>query len=101
MSRVVSKLIDLVPEGSIGSAPARVYNVGNHHPEDLMHVVELLERELGRTATKEMLPMQAGDVLETFADVGDLMRDTGFTPATAIEDGIRGFVAWYRGYYKV
>jgi UDP-glucuronate 4-epimerase len=101
VSRVVSKLIDLVPEGSIGSAPARVYNVGNHHPEDLMHVVELLERELGRTATKEMLPMQAGDVLETFADVGDLMRDTGFTPATAIEDGIRGFVAWYRGYYKV
>jgi UDP-glucuronate 4-epimerase len=101
VTRVVSKLIDLVPEGSIGSAPARVYNVGNHHPEDLMHVVELLERELGRTATKEMLPMQAGDVLETFADVGDLMRDTGFTPATAIEDGIRGFVAWYRGYYKV
>jgi UDP-glucuronate 4-epimerase len=101
VTRVVSKLIDFVPQGSIGSAPARVYNVGNHHPEDLMHMVELLERELGRTATKEMLPMQARDVMETFADVGDLMRDTGFTPATAIEDGIRGFVAWYRGYHKV
>jgi UDP-glucuronate 4-epimerase len=81
--------------------PARIYNVGNHRPEELMHVVALLENELGRTAVKDMLPMQPGDVMETFADVGDLMRDTGFRPQTLIEDGIRDFVAWYRGHYKV
>ena len=103
VTRVISKLIDLVPQGPIDKElpPARVYNVGNHRPEELLHVVELLEKELGRTATKEMLPMQPGDVLETFADIGDLMRDTGFTPATSIEDGVRSFVAWYRGHYKV
>ena len=84
-----------------GPAPARVYNVGNHHPEELMHVVRLLENELGRKAVTDMLPMQPGDVMETFADVGDLMRDIGFKPQTSIEDGIRGFVAWYRGRYKV
>jgi UDP-glucuronate 4-epimerase len=75
--------------------------VGNHRPEELIHVVELLEKELGRAAVKDMLPMQPGDVMETFADVGDLMRDVGFRPQTSIEDGIRGFVAWYRDHYKV
>jgi UDP-glucuronate 4-epimerase len=82
-------------------APAKVYNVGNNHPEELTHVVTVLERELGRTAVKEMLPMQPGDVTETFADVTDLMRDTGFRPQTSIEDGLRDFVAWYRNYYRV
>jgi UDP-glucuronate 4-epimerase len=102
--RVVLRLVDHIPadKGDPGdSAPARIYNVGNHHPEELDHVVALLERELGRTAVKDMLPMQPGDVTETFADVGDLMRDFGFRPQTSIEDGIRDFVAWYRGYYKV
>jgi UDP-glucuronate 4-epimerase len=104
VTRVIERVIDRVPQGGeseIGSAPARIYNVGNHRPEDLMHVVSLLEKELGRAATKEMLPMQPGDVMETFADVGDLMRDTGFSPQTSIEDGIRSFVAWYRDHYKV
>jgi UDP-glucuronate 4-epimerase len=103
VTRVVSKLIDLVPvdNATAGNAPSRIYNVGNHRPEELMHVVEVLERELGRTAMKDMLPMQPGDVPETFADVGDLMRDTGFAPSTPIEDGIRNFVAWYRDYFKV
>ncbi len=66
--------------GGAGGAPARIYNVGNQHPEELMDVVALLEKELGRTAVKDMLPMQPGDVTETFADVGDLMRDVGFGP---------------------
>jgi len=101
VTRVVLRLVDRIPEGGVGQAPARVYNVGNHHPEELMHVVRLLEKELGRTAVKDMLPMQPGDVMETFADVGDLMRDTGFRPQTPIEDGIHGFVAWYRGHYGV
>jgi UDP-glucuronate 4-epimerase len=103
VGRIISKLIDLIPteNADAGHAPARIYNVGNHRPEELMHVVTLLERELGRTAAKDMLPMQPGDVPETFADIGDLMRDTGFKPETTIEDGIRDFVAWYRDHYKV
>ena len=103
VTRVVLRLVDRIPgsDGDAGRAPARIYNVGNHHPEELMHVVALLEKELGRAAVKDMLPMQPGDVAETFADVGDLMRDVGFAPETSIEDGIRDFVAWYRGHYKV
>ena len=103
VTRVVMRLLDRIPGdgASASGAPARIYNVGNHRPEELMHVVGLLEKELGREAVKDMLPMQPGDVMETFADVGDLMRDTGFRPQTSIEDGIRGFVAWYRDHYKV
>jgi len=103
VTRVVSKLVDQVPadDRSAANAPSKVYNVGNHHPEELMHVVGLLEQELGRTAVKELLPMQPGDVLETFADVEDLMRDTGFAPSTPIALGVRNFVTWYRDYFKV
>jgi UDP-glucuronate 4-epimerase len=103
VTRVVLRLVGRIPghDESPGRAPARIYNVGNHRPEELIHVVELLEKELGRAAVKDMLPMQPGDVMETFADVGDLMRDVGFRPQTSIEDGIRGFVAWYRDHYKV
>ena len=103
VTRVVSKLIDLVPvdDPAAANAPSKVYNVGNHRPEELMHVVGLLERELGRTAIKELLPMQPGDVVETFADVEDLMRDTGFAPSTPIERGVHNFVTWYRDHYKV
>jgi len=98
--RIVLRLIDHIPVDA-ESAPARIYNIGNQHPEDLMHVVTLLEKALGRTAVKDMLPMQPGDVTETFADVADLIRDTGLKPETSIEDGIADFVAWYRDYYKV
>ena len=65
-----------------------------------MHVVALLEKGLGRSAEKVLLPMQAGDVLETFADVDDLARDIGFKPQTSIEDGIEKFVAWFRDYHR-
>ncbi|MBI5263823.1 MAG: NAD-dependent epimerase/dehydratase family protein [Bradyrhizobium sp.] len=103
VTRVVTRLIDRVPSDNpqAANAPAQVYNVGNHRPEDLMHVVAVLEKELERTAAQEMLPMQPGDVPETFADVSDLMRDVGFSPSTPIEEGIRNFVAWYREHYKV
>lgn len=101
VSRVVSRLVERVPADEGSGAPAKVYNVGNHHPEELTQVVSLLEKELGRAAVRDMLPMQPGDVTETFADVGDLMRDVGFRPETPIEDGLRDFVAWYRGHYKV
>src|SRR5215208_1508267 len=80
VSRVVSRLIDDIPGEacSSGGAPARVYNVGNNRPEELADVVAVLEKSLGRVAIRDMLPMQPGDVMETFADVSDLMRDTGF-----------------------
>ncbi|HKU06331.1 MAG TPA: NAD-dependent epimerase/dehydratase family protein, partial [Bradyrhizobium sp.] len=103
VTRIVSRLVDQIPrEGDAGGGPpARIYNIGNNHPEQLSHVVAVLEKELGRTAVKDMLPMQPGDVMETFADVGDLMRDTGFRPQTPIEEGIRRFVAWYRDHYGI
>jgi UDP-glucuronate 4-epimerase len=101
--RVVTGLISIVPVGgsAAGDPPARIYNIGNSQPQQLMHVVALLEKELGRKAVLEMAPMQPGDVKETFADVGELADDTGFSPSTSIEDGISRFVAWYRDYYKV
>ncbi|MCA6125497.1 NAD-dependent epimerase [Bradyrhizobium sp. WSM 1704] len=89
------------PDPGSSRAPWRIYNVGNNKPEELMHVVELLEQGLGRKAEKTLLPMQPGDVLETFADVTDLAREIGFRPQTRIEDGIAKFVAWYRDYHKV
>jgi len=103
VTRVVSKLIDRIPaeDPAGGGARAKVYNVGNHRPEELLHVVSLLEKELGRTAKTELLPMQPGEVPETFADIEELTRDIGFRPRTPIEDGIRDFVAWYRNHYKV
>lgn len=103
VAHVISRLIDRAPEdnGITAAAPARLYNVGNNRPEALTHVVNLLETELGRTADKEMLPMQPGDVPETFADVGDLMRDAGFSPSVPIDTGIRDFVRWYREYFGI
>ena len=95
------RLVDRVPEGSADTAPARLYNIGNHKTEEVMEVVAILERELGRDAIREMLPMQPGEVHATYADVGDLMRDVGFRPDTPIARGIREFVAWYRAHYKV
>jgi UDP-glucuronate 4-epimerase len=102
-TRAVVHLIGQPPRDGGGGAgpPAKIYNVGNNHPEELTHVVAVLERELGCAAVREMLPMQPGDVTETFADVTELIRDTGFAPRTPIEDGLRNFVAWYRDYYRI
>jgi UDP-glucuronate 4-epimerase len=89
------------PDPSRSRAPWRVYNIGNNKPVDVTHVVALLEQALGRSAQRELLPMQPGDVPATYADVDDLMRDVGFRPATPIEQGIARFVAWYREYHKL
>ncbi len=89
------------PDPGTSSAPYRVYNIGNHSPVELMRFIELLEEKLGKKAIKNMMPIQAGDVPGSFANVDDLMRDTGFSPNTPIEIGIAKFVAWYRDYYKV
>lgn len=89
------------PDPATSAAPWKIYNIGNNNPEHLLHVVSVLEKEFGRTAKKEMLPMQAGDVPATYADVEDLMRDVGFRPATTIEDGIARFARWFREYHNL
>ena len=88
------------PDPSSSSAPWRLYNIGNNSSVEVTRVVDLLERELGRTAVKELVEMQPGDVPESCADIDDLMRDVGFKPATPIETGIARFVAWYREFYQ-
>jgi len=89
------------PDPSSSRAPWRIYNIGNNHPEQLTDVISLLEKEFGRPAIKEMLPMQPGDVEATYADVSDLERDIGFRPATSIADGIGRFAKWYRDYHRM
>ena len=89
------------PDPGTSAAPYRLYNIGNNDPVELLHLIETLEQKLGRTATKNMLPMQMGDVPATYADVEALTQDTGFKPATPIEVGVERFVAWYRDYYKL
>ena len=91
----------MTPDPGTSKAPYRLYNIGNHSPVELLHFIEILEKTLGRTAEKRLLPMQPGDVPATCADVEDLMQDVGFRPKTTIEEGIPRFVEWYREYYKV
>lgn len=90
-----------VPNPGSSAAPWRVYNIGKRRRVPLPYLVELLERELGRTAETQPWPMQAGDVSDTCADVTDLMRDVGFRPETPIEVGVARYVAWFRDYYGV
>ncbi|UZR30553.1 NAD-dependent epimerase [Methylococcus mesophilus] len=89
------------PDPGTSRAPYRLYNIGNNEPVELLRFIEVLEQCLGRRAEMNLLPMQDGDVPDTYADVDDLMRDTGYRPATPIETGIARFVAWYRDYYGV
>jgi len=88
------------PDPATSSAPYRLYNIGNHSPVQLMDYIACIEKAVGKTATKNMLPMQPGDVPTTFADIEDLKADIGFEPKTPIEEGVKRFVAWYRDYYR-
>ena len=89
------------PDPATSRAPWRVYNIGNNQPVELMRYIEVIEECLGRQAEKNLLPMQPGDVPDTFADVAALTEDVGYKPDTPIEEGIRKFIEWYRDYYKV
>ncbi len=89
------------PDPGSSYAPYKLYNIGNNSPVELTKFIEILESNLGRKAVKNMLPMQAGDVPITYADIDDFVRDIGFKPVTTIEEGIKKFVAWYRSYYNV
>jgi len=87
------------PDPGSSRAPYRIYNIGGNRPIDLLRYIEVLEECLGRKVEKTMLPMQPGDVTDTFADVRELIEDVGYKPDTPIEVGVRNFVAWYREYY--
>jgi UDP-glucuronate 4-epimerase len=89
------------PDSAVSYAPYRLYNIGNHNPVELMKFIEFLESCLGKKAEKNLMPIQAGDVPATYADVDDLIRDVGFKPATPIEVGIARFVEWYKDYYGI
>lgn len=89
------------PDPGTSKAPWRIYNIGNNQPIELSRYISALESALGKKAKQEMLPMQPGDVPDTFADVSDLVRDFNYKPTTVVEKGIGKFVSWYREYYKV
>lgn len=87
-------------DASLSQALYKIYNIGNHQPVELMQFIRVIEEALGQKADLNLQPMQPGDVLETYADVSDLMQDVGFSPGTPIEEGIGKFVAWYQSYYE-
>ena len=89
------------PDPGTSDAPWRVYNIGNNQPVELMEYIGALEKALGRTAKKELLPLQPGDVPETYADVEDLVQQFDYKPNTTVVDGVERFVAWYRDYFKI
>ena len=90
----------LHPNAGSSAAPYRVYNIGNNRPVELARYIEVLEDKLGRKAQKILLPLQPGDVPDTYADVEEFTRDTGYAPATPVEEGIGRFVDWYRAFYR-
>ena len=89
------------PKAGGSTSPHAIYNIGNHRSEDLMSVVDILEQETGRKALLDPMPMQVGDVRETFADISAIERDHGFVPQTSIGEGVPRFVAWYKDYHGI
>lgn len=88
------------PDPATSFAPYRIYNIGNNNPVELLYFIEILEKNLGKKAVKNMVPLKKEEVLETYADVDDLVRDTGFRPTVQLEEGVRSFLEWYKGYYS-
>jgi len=108
----VVRVIDIIPAGDSGwtgknpdpsssKAPYKVYNIGNNNPVKLLDFVKVIEKELGVEAEKKFLPMQAGDVYATYADVDDIVKNIGFKPSTSIEEGMKRFIEWYKRYYSI
>lgn len=89
------------PDSSSSKAPWRIYNIGNSRPVELMDYIHALEKALGKSAKKELLPLQAGDVPDTYADVEDLVEQFGYKPTTSVDDGVNRFVNWYCNYFSV
>ena len=89
------------PDPATSLSPYRIYNIGNNNPVNLLTFIETLEKCLGKEAIKNFLPLQPGDVPDTYADVSDLVNDLGYKPSTILEDGIRDFVEWYNKFYNI
>jgi len=89
------------PDPSTSFAPYKLYNIGNNNPVELSYFIELIEKNLGKKAKKNLLPLQPGDVIATYADVSDLEKDVGFKPSTPLDVGIANFISWYKDYYKI
>ena len=89
------------PNPGTSNAPYRLYNIGSHRPVELARYIELIEENLGKTAQKNLLPLQPGDVPDTYADVSELVADVGYSPSTPVETGVKRFVMWYRQYFAV
>ncbi|KZZ11713.1 capsular biosynthesis protein CpsI [Oleiphilus sp. HI0130] len=89
------------PDSATSKAPYRIYNIGSNNPCELLRYIELIEENVGKKAEKNLLPMQPGDVLATYADVDALISDVDYKPSTPLEQGVANFVAWYRDFYKV
>jgi UDP-glucuronate 4-epimerase len=88
------------PDPGTSQAPWRVYNIGNHSPVELMDYIAAIEKALGKAATVEMLPLQPGDVPDTYADVADLVEQFGYKPSTSVTQGVARFISWYRDYFQ-
>ena len=104
--------VDRVPEGNpdwsgkhpdpaSSRAPWKIFNIGNNEPVELLHYIDLMEKAFGKTTTKEMLPLQPGDVEHTSADIGPLQSEIGYSPRVSIEQGLQRFAKWYKDYYRV
>lgn len=89
------------PDAATSSAAYKIYNIGNHEPVALNDFIKAIENATGKKATKEMLPIQPGDVQKTFADIKELEQDFNFKPYTPLQKGIEKFVTWYKNYYKI
>ena len=88
------------PDSATSQAPYRLYNIGNNQPVALMDYIETIEKAIGKAAIKNFLPLQPGDVPETYADVDALSEDVGYRPATPIATGVEAFVTWYKAFYQ-
>lgn len=98
----VESIVRLIMNGPSreGLIPYKIYNIGNQHPVSLSDFIEVLEKSIGKKAQKEYVPLQQGDVLETYADLQELIKDTGYKPLVKIDEGMKKFIDWYRDYYK-
>lgn len=96
----IYRLLNNVPKNDSSGVPFKVYNIGNNKPVKISDFVSILEKEIGKEAVKKYLPMQPGDVYQTYADIEELKKETGFTPSISIEEGLHNFISWYKNFYK-
>ena len=89
------------PDSATSKAPWRIYNIGNNNPVELLDYIDALEESLGVEVKKELLPLQPGDVPDTYADVDDLVKEFGYKPSMSVKEGVKNFADWYKDYHKV